>query len=157
MFLQEKSSKSIWIFALKWKFKQIDLNLCFDKVDLNFVSWQVKSNRFICIFVLTGKIQNIDLNFCSDVHFLILVPKTAWKVDGTKRGVETESARALMHSALSIKGDRKISCWILKNITFPFTTTNLQYNCGMKSTVLPPYWKGFLVNKGGSYLNIQIP
>ena len=31
MFWQEKSSKLIWIFALSWKFKQIYLNLCFDK------------------------------------------------------------------------------------------------------------------------------
>ena len=47
--------------------------------------------------------------------------------------METESVGALAHSALTIKGDRKISYWILKNITFPFTTTNLQYNCGMKN------------------------
>ena len=44
--------------------------MLFDKVDLNFVSWQVKSNKFICIFVLTGKIQQIYLNFCSDVQCL---------------------------------------------------------------------------------------
>ena len=56
-------------------------------------------------------------------------PNAAWFL------METEStAGALVHSALAIKGDRKISYWILKNITFPFTTTNLQYNCGMKST-----------------------
>ena len=53
-------------------------------------------------------------------------PNAAWFL------METEStAGALVHSALAIKGDRKISYWILKNITFPFTTTNLQYNCGM--------------------------
>ena len=45
--------------------------------------------------------------------------------------METESAVALMHSAIIKKGDRKISYWTLKNITFTFTTTNWQYNCGM--------------------------
>ena len=32
------------------------------KIDFEFVFWQVKSNKFICICVLTGKIQEIDLN-----------------------------------------------------------------------------------------------
>ena len=44
-----------------WQEKQVQ------KIDLNFVFWQVKTNKFICIFVLTAKIQQIDLNFCSDV------------------------------------------------------------------------------------------
>jgi len=85
--------KMTCIFVLTWKFKQIYLNLCFNKrnqsdqylqatyyifpnkicfwqekqvqkIDLNFVFWQLKSNKFICIYVLTGKIQQVDLNFC---------------------------------------------------------------------------------------------
>ena len=44
----------------------------------------------------------------SDI-FLILVPKTA----AARFLMETESAGALVHSALTIKGDRKISYWIL--------------------------------------------
>ena len=90
LFRQVKSNKFIWIFAL-WKFKQIYLNLCFDKgnqsdqylqvtyyilsdqicfltgkiqkIELTFLFWQVKSSNFICISVLTGKIQQIDMNF----------------------------------------------------------------------------------------------
>ena len=86
----------IWIFALTWKFKQIYLNLCFDKgnqtvniyglfiiffqikfafrqekqvqkIYFNFKFWQVKWYKFIYICVLTGKIKQIDLNFCFDV------------------------------------------------------------------------------------------
>ena len=37
------------------------------KIELNFMFWQVKSNKFICIWVLTGKIQQIDLNFYFDM------------------------------------------------------------------------------------------
>ena len=53
--------------------------------------------------------------------------------------METESAAAL-NSALSTNYKRRLKNivnsltqkhWILKNITFPFTTTNLQYICGM--------------------------
>ena len=83
MFWQEKSSKLIWIFALTWKLKQVYMNLCFDKrnqsdqylqvtyyifsnqicfltgkiqkIDLNFVFWQVKSNKFISICVFDKK------------------------------------------------------------------------------------------------------
>ena len=38
------------------------------KIELNFVFWQVKSNRLICICVLTGKIQQTDLNVCFDMN-----------------------------------------------------------------------------------------
>ena len=41
------------------------------KIELNFVFWQVKSNKFISICVLTRKIQQIDLNFCSDMKIQI--------------------------------------------------------------------------------------
>ena len=73
VFWQEKSSKLIWIFALTWKFKRIiwtcvltkEINLininslllfsnkiCFltekiQKIELNFVFWQVKSDKFM--------------------------------------------------------------------------------------------------------------
>ena len=41
------------------------------KIELNFVFWQVKSNKSICIYVLTGDVQQNDLHFCqqNDLHF----------------------------------------------------------------------------------------
>ena len=64
MFWQETSSKLIWIFALTCKFKNKYLNLCFDKENQSDqylqVTYHIFSNQ-ICF--LTEKIQKIELNF----------------------------------------------------------------------------------------------
>ena len=57
------------------------------KIDLDFVFWQLKLNKFICICVLTGKIQQIDLNFCFDMkiqmnlfEFVFWQRKSIWSI-----------------------------------------------------------------------------
>ena len=77
------------IYFLTGKIQKIDFNFVFwqvelnrficicvltgkiQQIDFNFVFWQVNSNKFICIWVLTGKIQQIDLNFCFDMKIQI--------------------------------------------------------------------------------------
>ena len=113
MFWQEKSSKLIWIFALTWKLKQVYMNLCFDKrnqsdqylqvtyyifsnqicfltgkiqkIDLNFVFWQVKSNKFICICVLTEKNSQLIWMFLVEIQtnhfeFAFWQEKSIWSI-----------------------------------------------------------------------------
>ena len=73
VFWQDKSIWSTFTGYISWFFSN---QICFltgkiQKIELNFVFWQVKSNKFICICVLTGKIQQIDLNFCFDMKIQI--------------------------------------------------------------------------------------
>ena len=76
------------------------------------------------------------------------MPKSAGEVDGTKRGVETESTLSTNYKRRSknIVNSLTQKHWILINITFPFTTTNLQYNCGMVKIILNQN-KTFLIPK----------
>ena len=88
VFWQEKSTWSTFtgyfscFFQIKFTFWHK-----IQKIDFNFVFWQVKSNKFICIWVLTGKIQQIDLNFCFDMkvqinlfEFVFWQRKSIWSI-----------------------------------------------------------------------------
>ena len=88
VFWQEKSTWSTFtgyfscFFQIKFTFWHE-----IQKIDFNFVFWQVKSNKFICICVLTGKIQQIDLNFCFDMkiqinlfEFVFWQRKSIWSI-----------------------------------------------------------------------------
>ena len=81
--------KIIWNYVYFSYFFQIKFTFCHEiqKIDFNFVFWQVKSNKFICIWVLTEKIQQNDLNFCFDMkiqinlfEFVFWQRKSIWSI-----------------------------------------------------------------------------
>ena len=88
IFYQEKSTWSTFtgyfscFFQIKFTFWHE-----IQKIDFNFVFWQVKSDKFICICVLTETIQQIDLNFCFDMkiqtslfEFVFWQRKSIWSI-----------------------------------------------------------------------------
>ena len=88
VFWQEKSTWSTFTgyFSCFFQIKSTFWHKI-QKIDFNFVFWQVKSNKYICIWVLTGKIQQIDLNFCFDMkiqinlfEFVFWQRKSIWSI-----------------------------------------------------------------------------